>query len=157
MNKKQHVYLKFASWRKPVRKIPNRFLLWFFSGSSYWLCCDQVIIGVIEVKFAPPSFSQFQCTEKVEGIHVVFERYSHELPEELLGLTFWDSFRARAGGRHCCFLFLCMRLNSIASWFIFGVAVVVFTRSYRLSLFLVRFFQKKDPCRFIFRFPSGDK
>jgi len=37
-----------------------------------------------EVKFAPPSFSQFQCTEKVEGIHVVFERYSHELPEELL-------------------------------------------------------------------------
>jgi len=37
-----------------------------------------------EVKLAPPSFNQFQCTEKVEGIHVVLERFSHELPEALL-------------------------------------------------------------------------
>jgi hypothetical protein len=37
-----------------------------------------------DVKFAPPAFAQFQCTEKVESMHVIMERFSHELPEELL-------------------------------------------------------------------------
>jgi hypothetical protein len=37
-----------------------------------------------EVKFAPPSFSQFQCTEKVEGIHQVLQLYDHEFGEEFL-------------------------------------------------------------------------
>jgi len=40
--------------------------------------------GPYAVKFAPPSFSQFQCTEKVQGILQIFESYSHELSEELL-------------------------------------------------------------------------
>jgi len=37
-----------------------------------------------EVTFAPPSFNQFQCTEKVESIEKIFEQYNHELSEELL-------------------------------------------------------------------------
>lgn len=37
-----------------------------------------------EVIFAPPSFNQFQCTEKVQSIQQVFEEYSHEFGEEFL-------------------------------------------------------------------------
>jgi len=37
-----------------------------------------------EVILAPPSFNQFQCTEKVHSIEQLFEEYSHEYPEEFL-------------------------------------------------------------------------
>jgi len=37
-----------------------------------------------EVTLAPPSFNQFQCTEKVYSMQQLFEEYSHEYSEEFL-------------------------------------------------------------------------
>jgi len=39
--------------------------------------------GDYEVKFAPPAFAQFQCTEKVESMEMVLGRMDHELSEEI--------------------------------------------------------------------------